>query len=280
MPRKPKSKEDPTIAPEEWNFEDKKRLPDAELDACFLYEYARERARLSPLWQSSVKEIVKLSSLPKGHPEKDKYFDLFERLRSVFGSVSLFWECSTPDFATRPWQSFNPEQRRKLVEQHTRNKWESFQDSIALRITLLRDLPEYAAAGVDDFDTWMITDKCFFDGKAQRDQGFIAINWDNTDDVLKAKFTAWLNEKRGNRKAMKSLQGKIKLRQNLKALGARRLLDAGFTVAAAMGYSQKILGNQPLYAVERSWSNAKNKVVPRVMASLFGSGQNPQDQIV
>jgi hypothetical protein len=199
----------------------------------------------------------------------------------VFGSASLFWECATPGFATTPWQSFNPEQRRDLVKQHTRNKRsrQSYQDSISLDITLLRDLPEYAAAGVDCFDSWVILDKCSHDGKPQREHGFIAVNWDYTDDILKAKFTAWLNKMRGNRKAVKSLQGRTKPRQNLKALGAKRILDAGFTVAAAMNYSQKILRDGPLYDAERSWSNAKNQVVRRVLASLFGSGQNPPNQI-
>jgi hypothetical protein len=121
-------------------------------------------------------------------------------------------------------------------------------------------------------------------GKPQRDYGFIAVNWDYTDDLLKAKFAAWLDEKRGKRKAVKSRQGREKPRRYLKALGAKRLLDAGFTVAAAMKYSEKILHHEqdnprPLYDAERSWSEAKNHTVPRVMALLFGRGQSSADQI-
>jgi hypothetical protein len=132
-------------------------------------------------------------------------------------------------------------------------------------------LQEYAPAGAKDFFSWVLLDRSFHDETDQREYGFFALNWNHTNGQLIDEFEKWLNEKRGdNRKAAASRQGESKPRLYLKALGAKRLLDSGFTVVDAMDFATRILGNDKgFYCYESQWSRAKNEIVPAVLQTLF-----------
>lgn len=288
MPRKPKRTEGPTVAEEEWNFEDSNKLPDSEVDVCLVYEYARERLEHSAEWRKAKTKFERRQMLRERHRDRKlAYLDLLNvGFRVTKDGRWAFLRSSASSLAAQPfpdtpWQLLELKEKRELVEHYNQQKklFRPFTEVIALTITLLRDLPEYAAAGANDFDSWMILHKCWHGENDQLEHGFFGINWNYPDGALKAKFAAFLSEKRGGRKAVTSRQGKVKSRQHLKALGAKRLLDAGFTVPQAMTHSAKFLHNEqgnprPLYHAPRSWYDSKNKVVPFVLTSLFGGSVN------
>ena len=98
-----------------------------------------------------------------------------------------------PAFAVTPWQNVHYALRRYETKHF--NKTESqkpFQESIALRITLERDLHEYAKAGATDYPSWVYLDSLFHDESNQREYGFVAVNWNYTDAYLIDEFKQWL----------------------------------------------------------------------------------------
>lgn len=116
----------------------------------------------------------------------------------------------------------------------------------------------------------MLLDKCCHDKTDQREHGFFAINWNFTNGELESEFRKWLKEKRGTRDPSESKRGTNKMRQYLKALGAKRLLDAGLTVEQAMKHTAQFSKDSTaLYDSERGWSKAKNETVPAVLQRLF-----------
>lgn len=139
--------------------------------------------------------------------------------------------------------------------------------------------------GIKSFSDWFlplkyVAETVWFDqefhkrqGNQQREHGLIAVNWNYTDEQLKTKFEQWLKEKRQSRKPVESRRGRNKKRQHLKALGAARLLAAGFTAKEAVLHTEKFLKDKDgdpvgLYKRERSWSMAKRKV-SQVIERLF-----------
>ena len=242
----------------EWNFEDANSLPDNQLAICLLYEYGRERAKASPQWQELFGELKKKVRLEN-----------FKKVRSIFGNANLSWFYH-PTFLSTPWQLQT--RRCETAKKFARDAAspQTFKESICLRLTLQRDLPECAASGVTDFESWALLDYCCHGNDDQREQGFFAINWNFTNGQLKEEFGKWLREKRGDRKPVESERGKNKMRQYLKALGAKRLLDAGLTVEQAMKHTAQFSKDSTaLYDSERGWSKAKNETVLAVLQRLF-----------
>jgi hypothetical protein len=241
-------------------------VPDEELHICFLYEYAREHAKASKRWQTLTKR-----SRAENYAE-----ELIEQILSIFGEGDHLHWFLEPAFVTTPWHPLDKKLKREETGDFNdkKSKAQSFRESINLKITLQRDLPEYARAGAKDFASWIFLDSCWHDESSQREYGFFAINWNYTDGDLIDEFKKWLAERRGERRDIESRQGKDKFRQYLKALGAKRLLDSDFTVANAMEYTERFLKNEegnphPLYESERGWSKAKNETVPTILKRLF-----------
>ena len=262
------------LSEREWRFD---TVPDTEMDVCFLYEYGREQAKSSKKWKMLADQLHARNSAGRGAKGKTKPFlELFDAIGSIFGKgKSLSW-CCDPAFVTTPWQALDEKLRRDEARQfkEQNSQAQSLQEFICLSIALERDLPKYEKAGATDYRSWALLDKLMHDETEQREYGFLAVNWNYTNDQLIDEFKKWLDEKREDRKAVESQQGKAKARQYLRALGAKRLLDSGLTVAAAMEYTEKFLKDErdaprPLYESERGWSKAKNETVPSVLKRLF-----------
>lgn len=248
----------------EWNFEDKNLLPEPELEICLLYEYGREHAKHSSQWKKLMQQRKGKSSLK-----------ILENIFSLFGKAKIP-HFADPKFLNTPWQKRDRDLKRAEAKSYNEllSGPQTFQESICLNITLQRDLPKYEPAGAKDFDSWVLLDRCFNDESNQREYGFFAVNWNYTNGQLEAEFQKWLKEKRGERKPVESEQGQNKNRQHLKALGAKRLLDAGFTVKRAIDYTKNFLKDshgypRPLYDSERGWSKAKTETVPAILKRLF-----------
>jgi hypothetical protein len=257
----------------EWDF---RRLGEDELTICFLYEYGREHAKNSNRWRLAADRLKTL--LADNRKERRGHLKSWSEMCSIFGNQFLhsFFD---PSFVTTPWQSRDAKLRRQEAAEFNQSgsKPQSFQGDLGLSITLERDLPEYNQAGVADFESWVDLDRCFHGESHQREYGFLAVNWNYTDMCLIARFRKWLGDKRGDRKATESRQGRTKFRQHLKALGAKRLLDSGLTVADAIDHTEKIFKDHgspgPLYDSDRAWSKAKNEIVPEVLKRLFGAAE-------
>jgi len=258
----------PELPPREWDF---RAVPDEELDICFLYEYAREHVKRSRRWHTLTTRLI----APQG-TKVPGLNGLHREIRSIFGKAPFLYWFALPDFVGSPWPTIGREERRREAAEfnHGRSQAHSFREAIALNITLARDLAAFAKAGADDYASWVRLDQCFHDETDQREYGFLAINWNHTDGQLVAAFEEWLADKRGGRADIESRQGKTKPRQHLKALGAKRLLEAGLTVTQAVEYTKRFLkdgaGNPfPLYDTPRGWAKAKNQIVPAVLEKLF-----------
>jgi hypothetical protein len=245
----------------EWNFES---VPAEELEICFHYEYTREHAKHSNRWH----ELTKRS-------KNEKFVfsaESLKKISSIFGQGKHLHFIFNSSFATTPWQALDKQTRRDEAKQFTLDKLsaQNFQEYISLFVALQRDLPENAPAGVMNFDSWVLLDKCFHDEYDQREYGFFAINWNYTDGQLIDEFKKWLATKRGDHSPSASQRGRRKQRLHLRALGAKRLLESGFTVVEAMNYTETILGkDKPLYSNENQWSRAKTQIVPAVLQLLF-----------
>jgi len=244
-----------------------------------IYEYAREHVRGSKEWAKLTEQYNPSDAAKRARALRKSFLsgELHHAIHSLFGNAKFLPMLAFyPAFLATPWQAVHPGLRRKEAEDFSERQSgvQSFQEDIALQITLERDLPEYARAGATDYDSWVLLDRCFHDETNQREYGFLALNWNYTDGELMERFRQWLAEKRGDRKPIKSQQGKNKTRNYLNALGAKRLLDSGLTAAQAIRHTEHFLKDgagcpRPLYDSERGWSKAKNETVPAVLKRLF-----------
>jgi hypothetical protein len=247
----------PDLDEAEWNFANRELFPDDQITACFFYEFAREFASGSSRWKSLVGQLDHLRQLPKGDPRKSAEWDVEDEIFGMFPSGPKAAYCSS-QFVNTCWARIASGKRRKIIAEWN-DKFRgpaNFQETICLRVTLQRELPDWEKCGVTTFEEWTFNDSCFHSRKEQREHGFIGINWGYTDGQLLQEFKEWLHEKRGDRKPRESEQGQNKERQYLKALGAKRLLDHGLTADSAIEYTQGFLkdknGNQrPLYESPR-----------------------------
>ena len=261
---------------EEWDFEDRNKLPDDQLHACFLHEFGREYVNESPRLARMLSDYRRLENLPKRDKRRREGRKRFKEIFELLGTSNPSFVYDL-DFPRTPWQSLSRSIRDEIskhLNQFEHSFIKSFLESISVRVTLLRDLPEWAEAGVKDFDTWSLVDSCYFREGQRREYGFFAIDWSFPDTQIKAIFAQWLKEKRGDKRASESQRGVIKERQNLNALGAKRLLEAGFTAEQAINYTQKFLKDCqghpcPLYDAPRTWYEAKNQMVPTILRRLF-----------
>lgn len=263
-PSKPKPATPPPR--EEWDFS-VDRVPESELHACFLHEYARELANGSADWRRMVRELTSV-----------RYYRdikaLMTVIRDLFFPFHLGGNGDLPyreEFLVTPWQVQSAQERQDQVNQCALfNKRVDADHIECLRITLLTNPSGREALASEAYGMWSYADKEVHAKAKQRHRGFIALDFDFPDDELMAAFSDWLADyRRRGFKPGRSQRGKTRMRQHLKALGAKRLLDAGLTVESAQDHTRRLLG-EPLYAAQKTWSTAKNSSVPEVLAELFG----------
>lgn len=270
-----------TIDEAEWNFLSRTLIPDSEVAACFLYEFAREFAKDSTRWKELTGQLAQEQGMPRGDPRRRGLLRVYRAIGALLGPASHV-VLSSPrcqdHFLSTPWAKLDTASRRQVVMDLEEGlaRPVNLVECVCLLVTLERDLPEWRPAGVEDFTAWKTLDHCFHWGRVderQREYGFFAIDWNYTDAQLKEEFSKFLREKREDRRAAESRQGKNKMRHHLCALGAKRLLDAGLTAEAAMDYTGAVNADskgdfRPLYGAPRTWYVAKRRV-ERLIGGLF-----------
>ncbi|MGD0537337.1 MAG: hypothetical protein ABSC03_06790 [Verrucomicrobiota bacterium] len=278
-----------TLDEAEWDFGNSKTLPETEVEACYYYEFAREQFKSSPEWQERAASLERLmKSQSHGgflEPCRDVWMVFFSvESAPEWQPMSLVLR---PDFLTIPWLSRDLNERKAIVarlNEHLRQR-QAWDAQNALQIVLERDAKTrytvFHGSTKEEhcdpvtFASWAESQRDRFDPAwGNLEYGYFAVNWNLNDKRLLAAFATWLKVKRGDRRAREA-RGSNKKRQHLKALGAKRLLDAGFSAECALEHTQRQRptapsGSEPILQNAKSFSKAKLQTVPRVLARLFG----------
>lgn len=259
----------PPLSPQEWDFR-ARNVPDGELLACALYEYAREAIRRNPHLQKTLTDLAasRRPRPPKNLPDEiSLYLDISKQLQTDYGSPLL-----RPDMLDVPWQLLDERERKRASETARRLSPETaghFTNTFAIdRIALLRDnLLEFAI----DYQASAIT----LHGDASKVEfGMFAVDWNFPRERIEATFAKWLDKRLAERRGQKQRfneRGKLKAdfaRSWLKALGAKRLLESGLTATEASEYTAANAGEiaEPLFRDKAEWSKAKRDATKRLFA--------------
>lgn len=225
----------PIIARHEWDFS---KVPKAQLEVCFAWEYARE-------WDG-LTEGYALECVPKETisvlVEEDEYSEEsnpeFEHFESDPDNwIGCIQADSLREYASHlrtPWMDL-PIWTRSMI----------FQSATPEAIGMIELTP-----GSFDFKRAFGLDERF--GKAWFKASAFRINWDQSDKRLLSDFAAWLKENR--QKPAKEQRGRDR-RGDLNMLGAMRLLHH-MSLEDAIIETTRALG-EPLYGKRPSWERAR-----------------------
>jgi hypothetical protein len=216
----------------EWDF---REIPKTEVEACFIYEYARELARRSPrifdllaTWQAGW-------SAPKRSAKKDQGrkvgMELTKTLNACFANFpsAILADDRFPD---TPWQALDEKVRSTSVEdvnQGLRHYWNSLPFD-KLSIQTLRQLEGAKVTSIEAF-RWVYELFRTKENLGQSEYGFFAINWSYPDPAIKRAFGKWLSEQRQDREKRGLTELKYKprgrggLKDQLNWLGALRVKE-------------------------------------------------------
>lgn len=289
----------PGLHSNEWDFKDSKRLPNTQLPVCHLYEYAREQATRNVEIAGALQALRQLNNRPEN--QRLGSSALYQRIFRLYGPAAFDASFANPEFPNRPWLGLTETDKAKLQDSFSKEAAKLTADIRgSLRIDLDFDLGKSSTTNFLRFQDDMRTGKLLppdygswrtkalqdgrslfaFEGYSDsdvlrlRETGFILIDWSQPDAKLKGAFDQWLKDRRSlrpnQRKGVASERGKLKRRADLVALGADRLLRAGFTAGKAIAYTEtESRLERPLYGNPKDWYQARNHIVPRVLRAMF-----------
>jgi hypothetical protein len=208
------------VGADEWDFNS---IPKGEVEACFIYEYARELTKRSPRLLDLRAWAKAGSSAPKRSSNGKKAYSEFGKLMlACFPYMVLKFDDWFPNTS---WQKLDQNVRSRLVEDLNYRLHDCFKSLPyhKLSIHTLRHLEAVNVRSIEIF-------RCFHDiGKAdlsQTEYGFFAINWNYPDPEIQRVFAKWLleqrkeREKRGLSKIKHKPKGRGGFRDRLNWLGA------------------------------------------------------------
>jgi hypothetical protein len=216
----------------EWDF---REIPKTEVEACFIYEYARELARRSPRifdllakwqagWSTSKRSVKKAEGRKAG-------MELTKTLNACFADFpsAILDDDRFPD---TPWQALDEKVRSTSVEdlnQGLRHYWNSLPFD-KLSIQTVRQLEEANVTNMEAF-RWVHELFRTKEDLSQSEYGFFAIHWGYPDPAIKRAFGIWLSEQRQDREKRGLTEikyrprGRGSLRDQLNWLGALRVKE-------------------------------------------------------
>lgn len=223
----------------EWDFS---KVPDAQLEVCFAWEYAREWDGLTEGYAiqdippETINVVIAEDELEaQPNPEYEEFeFDPDNwvgciqagTLMSHTSSLDTPWMKLPANVRMRIFQNATPEAIGLLELAPT-----SFEFKSAFRVETKYGNPWFKAAA-------------------------FRINWDQSDKRLLADFAAWLKENR--QKSAKEQRGRDR-RGDLNMLGAMRLLHR-MPLEDAIIETTRALG-EPLYGKRPSWERARKSAL-------------------
>jgi hypothetical protein len=215
----------------EWDF---RLIPKSELEACFIYEYARELARRSPRildllakWKTSWSARKKTPERYEGRKAGMELTKTMTTCFPAFPSLIL----GTDWFPDTSWQALDQKVRAEMVEEMNKglhHYWSRLPFD-KLNIQTLRRLK---AANVTSIEAFRYVHELFSkEDLSQSEYGFFAINWSFPDPEIRRAFGKWVLEERKDReirgltKIKYKPRGRGGLRDQLNWLGALRVKE-------------------------------------------------------
>lgn len=245
-------------AKHEWDFAGTKALPNDEIEACYLYEYARDFFKGSPILQKlrrawekhNTHESAKgLDAWCQAHDLLAKNYGYFPYI--TFDSFPIVaWQDLPKDGAAQgPKAEMNS--RKSLAEDV--NDWfgrerkspfdrlymatlrelgtlnsrpADILDLVAGRLPRRQELSETYALAVSEFEMWNLHRP----PSEHTEYGLFLINWSYGDPEIKRAFDEWLNGQRQERKrrslvSHKPVSNRGGFRDKLRWLGALRVME-------------------------------------------------------
>lgn len=225
----------PRLARSEWDFS---RVPKAQLEVCFAWEYAREWAGMTEGYAVEIVPTQTVSVAVSEDEWEEQPNPEYEQFESDADNwIGCLQAGSLMDYSERlgtPWMDLPIGIRTKI-----------FQNATPEAIGLIELAP-----GNFEFNAAFGLDKRF--GKAWFKAAAFRINWDQSDKRLLSDFAAWLKENR--QKPAKEQRGRDR-RGDLNMLGAMRLLHH-MPLEDAIIETTRALG-EPLYGKRPSWERAR-----------------------
>lgn len=253
--------ESAAIAREEWDFS---RVPFAQLEACFAWEYAREcewimDGCITDLIPSEI-ILVNTGDERKGEDECEEihnpeYEEYLFRPDDFVGCIRGRMIAENYHQLEISWQGLSVKLQEELIKEGTPEV-----------IGLLELLPENYEFRVG---FGLEPDRAF---KAWFDSAAFRINWDQSDKRLLQDFAGWLKEKR--QRPPRETRGRNR-RDALNMLGAMRLLHH-MPLEEAIILTTRTLG-EPLYGKRPSWERAR-KAALEIYLNEFLTNASSEDE--
>jgi hypothetical protein len=211
----------------EWDF---RPIPKSEIEACYIYEYARELTRRSPRildlfaqWQAGWSAGKKTHQFSEGR----KAYKEFRKIMTVcFPDFPLINDDWFPD---TPWQKLNVKVRCRLVKDVNKGPqhyWNSL-PSHKLHFETFKFEPQLRGEW-----KWRYVPEPFRrEDISQTERGTFAINWHYPNAELTRAFAKWLSEQRKDREQRGLTEIKYRqkgrggFRDQLNWLGALRVKE-------------------------------------------------------
>jgi hypothetical protein len=195
----PSTAEDRELDSKEWNFREEE-VPKPEVEACFIYEYARELTKRTPRilalfdrWLTGRRAGEKTPQFSAGLTAYKKFRKIMTACFSDFPLINEGW------FPDTPWQGLDEDVRSRLVKEVNSGPdhyWHSLP-----RHKLCIELFKFKKPNAEmAFGEWQYVAEPFRDDDiGQIERGTFAINWNYTDAQLRQAFAEWLFEQRKQR---------------------------------------------------------------------------------
>jgi hypothetical protein len=245
--QRPKPEKD-ELDRKEWDFSS---IPESEIEACFIYEYARELARRSP--RISALFAIGQIACSAGHDEGRKAHirNIMTACFPDFPTINEDW------FPGTPWQGLDQKVRSALVGE-VNNGPQHYWNSLPIHKLSIETMKFDKNVGANG--TLRYVPQPFREEDiSQTESGFFAINWNYPDAELRRAFAKWLSEERKDRVSRGLTEIKYKRKRGgfidrLRSLGALRVVnhyrtnqlvdyeaqDAKLKVAAPYRYSSDL----------------------------------------
>lgn len=219
------------LAQTEWDF---REIPKGEIEACFIYEYARELARRSSRILDLLAKWKTGWSAPKKTPERYEGrkagMELTKTMTTCFPDFpSLI--LGTDWFPDTSWRALDQKVRAEMVEEVNKGL-HHYWGRLPFNKLNIQTLRRLKAANVTSIEAFRYIHELFSkEDLSQSEYGFFAINWGFPDPEIRRAFAKWVLEERKDRdiRGLTEIKYKPKgrggLRDQLNWLGALRVKE-------------------------------------------------------
>jgi len=182
------------LGPSEWDF---RSIPRTEVEACFIYEYAREllTQRLVDLRARANADSNALKMTAESSKEGNPCFEFSEIMVACFAYMTSKFDHWFPD---TPWQKLDQSVRSELVQGLNYQLHDYFQKLPRHKLSI-HTLAQLEVFNVRSLEIFRIVHEVDQKDATQTEYGFFAINWNYPDTEIEAVFSKWLLERRKGR---------------------------------------------------------------------------------